>query len=320
MRSAAFGARYPDFIDYLLEKDETRISLGGRDELIALLWLLSSMWWFQLATDGAAGVDCCVSCDEGFSQRGLSLLAYREEPNIDAWERSVREYFQCMPKPDTVVVPLTPFEVALDRMALRHQGYPTRVRGLSPSKRRRVLERADRCVQLGTEQLCRRGVVVIRLENGGSRGDLRRSVDALSPSIARTGRPVSHRAGSDRFEPRVVMFDAAYPPPFRGGKEKQAHLLSCALRDLAISVRVLTLKLDAGQPRELDGIEVTRLSRRHPPLCSYLQTPGSMEGRQQYLPCSHAEPNWHLCGTRREVVGLQGGLQDSQPRPDEEPW
>ena len=54
------------------------------------------------------------------------------------------------------------------------------------------------------------------------------------------------------------MFDAAYPPPFRGGKEKQAHLLSCALRDRAISVRVLTLKLGTGQPRELDGIEVTR--------------------------------------------------------------
>ena len=185
----AFGARHPDFIDYLLEKDETRISLGGRDELVALLWLLSSMWWFQLATDGAAGVDCCVSCDEGFSQRGLSLLAYREERNSDAWERSVREYFQCMPKPDTVVVPLTPFEVALDRMALRHQGYPTRVRGLSPSKRRRVLERADRCVELGIDQLCRRGVVVIRLENGGTREDLRRSVDALSPLIAGTAAP-----------------------------------------------------------------------------------------------------------------------------------
>lgn len=58
--------------------------------------------------------------------------------------------------------------------------------------------------------------------------------------------------------PRVVMFDAAYPPPIRGGKEKQAHLLSCALRDLGVSVRVLTLRFGADQPRELDGIEVTR--------------------------------------------------------------
>ena len=181
---AAFGAQYPGFIDYLFERDETRISFGGRDELIVLLWLLSSMWWFQLATDAAAGVDCCVGCDEGFSQQGLSLLAYREVPTTDAWERSVREYFQCMPKPDTVVVPLTSFEVALERMGLRHQGYPTRVQGLSPSEQRAVFERANRCVELGADELGRRGVRVIRLENEGTREDLRRSVEAVSPELA----------------------------------------------------------------------------------------------------------------------------------------
>lgn len=58
--------------------------------------------------------------------------------------------------------------------------------------------------------------------------------------------------------PSVVMFDAAYPPPIRGGKEKQAHLLSCALRELGIEVRVLTLRFGEGQPGELDGVEVTR--------------------------------------------------------------
>ena len=170
---AAFSAQYPDFIDYLFEREETRLSFGGRDELIVLLWLLSSMWWFQLATDGAAGVNCCVGCDEGFSQRGLSLLAYREVPTTDAWERSVREYFQCMPKPDTVVVPFASFDVALERMGLRHQGYPTRVQGLLPSEQRAVFERASRCVELGADELGRRGVRVIRLENEGTREDLR---------------------------------------------------------------------------------------------------------------------------------------------------
>ena len=180
---AAFSAQYPDFIDYLFEREETRLSFGGRDELIVLLWLLSSMWWFQLATDGAAGVNCCVGCDEGFSQRGLSLLAYREVPTTDAWERSVREYFQCMPKPDTVVVPFASFDVALERMGLRHQGYPTRVQGLLPSEQRAVFERASRCVELGADELGRRGVRVIRLENEGTREDLRRSVEAVSPAL-----------------------------------------------------------------------------------------------------------------------------------------
>ena len=56
------------------------------------------------------------------------------------------------------------------------------------------------------------------------------------------------------------MFDASYPPPFRGGKERQAHLLGCALRDLGVSVRVLTLKYGADQPDNFEGIAVTRCS------------------------------------------------------------
>jgi hypothetical protein len=182
---SAFRAQYPDFVDYLFECNETRISPGERDDLIVLLWLLRLTWWFQLAKDEAVDVDCCVS-DEGFSQWGLSLLSYRQVPNTEALERVVTGYFQCMPRPDTVVVPFTPFEVALERMALRHQGNPTRVRGMASSERRAVLERANRFVELGTEQLRRRGVGVIRLENTGSRGDLRRSVEALSPSIVGT--------------------------------------------------------------------------------------------------------------------------------------
>ena len=180
---ATFGAQHPDFIDYLFERDETRIAPGGRDELLVLLWLLSLVWWFQLATDEASGVDCCVS-DHGFSQRGLSLLVYRDAPNTDPWERSVKEYFQCMPQPDVVVVPRAPLEVALARMAKRPQGYPTRVNRLSPSKQRAVSERAERCVELGTEQLLCRGVRVIRLENSGTREDLKRSVEAVAPVVA----------------------------------------------------------------------------------------------------------------------------------------
>ena len=54
------------------------------------------------------------------------------------------------------------------------------------------------------------------------------------------------------------MFDSRYPPPIVGGKEKQAHLLSCALRDVGVDVRVLTVRYGLNQPDELDGVVVTR--------------------------------------------------------------
>ena len=63
---------------------------------------------------------------------------------------------------------------------------------------------------------------------------------------------------SRSLTPRVVMFDARYPPPVVGGKEKQAHLLSCALRDLGVDVRVLTIRYGLNQPDELDGVVVIR--------------------------------------------------------------
>ncbi len=67
---------------------------------------------------------------------------------------------------------------------------------------------------------------------------------------------------SDHQTPRVVMFDARYPPPVLGGKEKQAHLLSCALRDLGVDVRALTIRYGRNQPDELDGVVVTRCASR----------------------------------------------------------
>lgn len=67
-----------------------------------------------------------------------------------------------------------------------------------------------------------------------------------------------HTASPSGLEPRVVMFDARYPPPFTGGKERQAHLLACALRDLSVAVRAVTLRYGRQQPDELDGVAVAR--------------------------------------------------------------
>ncbi len=179
---SAFRAQYPEFIDYIFEKNETRISLGCRDNQVVLLWLLRLMWWYQLATDEGTDVEFLVS-EEGFSGLGLSLLAYREAPSTDVWERAVREYFRCTPEPDAVVVLLTPVEVALHQMELRQWGYPTRMRGLPPSERRAVLARAERCVDLGMEELRHRGVDVFEIENEGKVEDLRRSVEAVAQAL-----------------------------------------------------------------------------------------------------------------------------------------
>ena len=179
---SAFRAQYPEFIDYLFEQDDTRISLGSRDNQVVLLWLLRLMWWFQLAVDEVADFDCCVS-EEGFALLGLSLLAYREVPRMDEWERAVKEYFRCMPAPDAVVVVRAPIELALRRMAMRQWGYPTRMRSLQLPERRAVLVRAARSVDIGTAELRHRGVDVVEIENEGGAEDLRRSIAGVAPAL-----------------------------------------------------------------------------------------------------------------------------------------
>lgn len=58
---------------------------------------------------------------------------------------------------------------------------------------------------------------------------------------------------------KVLMFDAAYPPPVIGGKEKQAHLLAKELTNNGIHVEALSYS-DNGLKSELhDGIPVIRV-------------------------------------------------------------
>lgn len=58
---------------------------------------------------------------------------------------------------------------------------------------------------------------------------------------------------------RVLMFDAMYPPPVRGGKEKQAHLLSRALLSDGLDVRVVTFAHSPTPGGAFEGVPVTRI-------------------------------------------------------------
>ena len=59
----------------------------------------------------------------------------------------------------------------------------------------------------------------------------------------------------------VLMFDAAYPPPVVGGKEKQAHLLARALLTKGIHVQALSYEHNGNTTEKHDAILVKRVKK-----------------------------------------------------------
>jgi glycosyltransferase involved in cell wall biosynthesis len=59
----------------------------------------------------------------------------------------------------------------------------------------------------------------------------------------------------------VIMFDAAYPPPIVGGKEKQAHLLANELKKQGIDVCALSYEHNSNQTQFHDNIKVYRVKK-----------------------------------------------------------
>jgi len=57
------------------------------------------------------------------------------------------------------------------------------------------------------------------------------------------------------------MFDAAYPPPVVGGKEKQAHLLAKALKKKGLDVEALSYVHNANRSERYEGVYVERISK-----------------------------------------------------------
>jgi len=59
----------------------------------------------------------------------------------------------------------------------------------------------------------------------------------------------------------VLMFEATYPPPVLGGKEKQAHLLSRELVRMGVKVKVLSYTHNGNTSGEHEGVLVDRVPR-----------------------------------------------------------
>lgn len=61
----------------------------------------------------------------------------------------------------------------------------------------------------------------------------------------------------------VVMFDAAYPPPILGGKEKQAHLLSRTLLESSLANVVVLTRVHSGQKKgsaDYESVPIKRIA------------------------------------------------------------
>lgn len=58
---------------------------------------------------------------------------------------------------------------------------------------------------------------------------------------------------------KILMFDAAYPPPVIGGKEKQAHLLAKTLVGKGHVVHALSYKHNNNNSETVDGVKVSRV-------------------------------------------------------------
>ena len=62
-------------------------------------------------------------------------------------------------------------------------------------------------------------------------------------------------------EMKVIFFDAAYPPPIIGGKEKQAHLLARELKRQGLDVSAFSYEHNGNHTQIHDGIRVYRAKK-----------------------------------------------------------
>ena len=66
---------------------------------------------------------------------------------------------------------------------------------------------------------------------------------------------------TDTNQLKILFFDAAYPPPIVGGKEKQAHLLATELHRNGIDVCALSYEHNGNHTQLHDAIQVFRVKK-----------------------------------------------------------
>jgi len=60
---------------------------------------------------------------------------------------------------------------------------------------------------------------------------------------------------------KILFFDAAFPPPIKGGKEKQAHLLAAALKRQGLDVCALSYEHNGNQTQLHEAVQVFRVKK-----------------------------------------------------------
>jgi hypothetical protein len=163
---AVFAREHAEFVRFIFETQETRITPTVGSELLLMGWALEQIWSYQaVLSDNRVG-DALLVRDHSFSQLALSLLPYREQDRATL-DSQLETYFSVTPAPKYLVLMRLSRHGIEERLEAR--GFPDRMRRLTPAARKAVLDRAAICVEVGVAQLRRRGVTVFEVDNDGPR-------------------------------------------------------------------------------------------------------------------------------------------------------
>lgn len=173
-----FCIQHEEFADLLFDK-ETRISPTNEGELPLLGWMLELMWAYQLSKQ--SGFSGHLLRDHGFSQLALSVFPYRSKFALGELGDAVAEYFRTMPAPDLVIVLRTQVLDAAERLSKR--GYPARMKALAKQERDAVLVNADRCLMIGIEEMKKRKIRFIEIENEQSKDALVLKMKSITQNL-----------------------------------------------------------------------------------------------------------------------------------------
>ena len=152
-----FFLEQPETVIAILEALRERRDVDPRQDL-ALGWIVELLWQYQLLTD--QGGSSPVVFDEGFSNRALTLFAYRFSEGDDA---GLRRYIEAIPAPDLVIAVTGDAEKTAARVSTRLRfGYLTTDEAVEYTRD------AAACVDATTALLRERGVDVRSVQNGSS--------------------------------------------------------------------------------------------------------------------------------------------------------
>ncbi len=175
-----FAREHAEFVRFIFETQETRITPTVGSELLLMGWALEQIWSYQaVLSDNRVG-DALLVRDHSFSQLALSLLPYREQDRATL-DSQLETYFSVTPAPKYLVLMRLSRHGIEERLEAR--GFPDRMRRLTPAARKAVLDRAAICVEVGVAQLRRRGVTVFEVDNDGPRLGLEGTARSIGGQI-----------------------------------------------------------------------------------------------------------------------------------------